>query len=198
MQIVVKGIGKKDLVPTSVKLEVKFIINSNNYDNTLEKGSNAIKEFIKLIESYHINSEDFVSDGYIVKERMSYNSTLNREAFAGYSYYNEGYISLPYDDELINKLIFDLSKLKYSPLIRLSYDIDNTELYELAYKDAVLKANNICKSVNLTLKDCLKIELSTSNSLKEEDFINTRVYINNSGKTKKVDSELVLDCTFVA
>ena len=198
MQIVVKGIGKKSLVPTSVKLEVKFIINSNNYDNTLDKGSNAIKNFIKLIESYDIKSEDFVSDGFLIKERLEYNSTLNKNIFAGYTYYNDGYINISYDDELLFNLITELGRLKNAPLIRLTYDLDNTELYELAYKDAVVKANNISKSANLTLKDCLKIEMDSISTKDEDEFINPRVYLNRIGKSKRVDSELILNCTFVA
>lgn len=196
MQIIVKGVGKKDLVPTGVKLEVKFIINSNNYDNTLEKGSNAIKDFIRLIESYHINSEDFITEGFQVKERLEYNGTLRKETFAGYTYLNEGCIYLPYDDEVLTKLINDLSRLKYAPLIRLSFDVDDKDVYELAYKDAILKANNIASSTNLTLKDCLKIELSSNCDTKKDEFINPRVYLNNK-RIKKVEKEIVLDCTFV-
>ena len=196
MQIVVKGIGRKSLVPTSVKLEVKFVINSNNYDNTLEKGSNAIKNFIKVIESHNIKSENFISDGFVVSERTEFNSTLGRNIFSGYTYLNDGYLLLDYDNDLLVNLINDLSKLKYYPLIRLSYEVDNTELYELAYKDAILKANNISKSANLTLKDCLKIEMSSNNEAQSSEFINPRNYLKNN--VKRVNTELSLDCTFVA
>ena len=185
MQIVVKGIGRKSLVPTSVKLEVKFVINSNNYDNTLEKGSNAIKNFIKVIESHNIKSENFISDGFVVSERTEFNSTLGRNIFSGYTYLNDGYLLLDYDNDLLVNLINDLSKLKY-----------NTELYELAYKDAILKSNNISKSANLTLKDCLKIEMSSNNEVQSSEFINPRNYLKNN--VKRVNTELSLDCTFVA
>ena len=196
MQIVVKGIGRKSLVPTSVKLEVKFVINSNNYDNTLEKGSNAIKNFIKVIESHNIKSENFISDGFVVSERTEFNSTLGRNIFSGYTYQNEGYLILDYDNDLLVSLITDLSRLKYYPLIKLSYEVDNTELYDLAYKDAILKANNISKSANLTLKDCLKIEMSSNNVINSSDYFNPRNYLKNN--VKRIDSELSLDCTFVA
>ncbi len=196
MQIVVKGIGRKSLVPTSVKLEVKFVINSNNYDNTLEKGSNAIKNFIKVIENHNIKSENFISDGFVISERTEFNSTLGRNIFSGYTYQIEGYILLDYDKDLLVSLINDLSKLKYYPLIRLNYEVDNTELYELAYKDAVLKANNISKSTNLTLKDCLKIEMSSNEDKEKSEYINPRNYLKNN--VKRVDSEISLDCTFVA
>ena len=198
MQIVVRGIGKGSLIPTSVKLEVKFVVNSNNYDNTLEKGSNAIKNFISVIEEYGINSENFISDGFTIKEKTEYNSTLGKNIFAGYTYLNEGYINMPYDSKKLVELMNAFAHLKYYPLVRLSYEFDNSELYELAYKDAILKANNISKSANLTLKDCLKIEMIPSINNNESDYINPRLYLSNNKSIKRIDSEISLDCTFVA
>lgn len=196
MQIVVKGVGKKALIPTSVKLEVKFVINSNNYDNTLEKGSNAIKNFIKVIENHNIKSEDFTSDGFIIKERLEYNSTLGKNIFSGYTYLNEGYLTLPYDANELIDLINDLCRLRYYPLIRVNYIVNTEELYSLAYKDAIIKANNISKSANLTLKDCLKIEMNKEEDSSNDEFVNPKSYLNNI--VKRVDKIIELDCTFVA
>ena len=179
MRITMKGHGRKLYSPEEVDLTFRFEYTNKNYKNVFQKGTQEVSNFVNLISNnFDFSKKDFQTNQFQIIEDKIYNDTTMNYEIVGYKYLQQIRLVFPYKKERLFRLLEFVSNMESAPFYTVDFNIINKnekqhEVLELAYDDALAKAQVLASKTNKTVKNCLELKIEN------EDF-----YVDNYDRSK--------------
>ena len=162
MEIYVNGKGVKLYKPNQISINFTFEQKENDYDVALDKGTQKVYEYFKLLESLGYEKEQVKTWSFRVTESKIYNESTRKYEKDGFVFKQEASLKFDYDMKKLTKLMEETSKQPNPPTYSIRFDLkDNKqaeeEIIALAYKEAEFQANAVAKASGKEIKECVKI-----------------------------------------
>lgn len=177
----VTGKANLNVVPNQTKVSLTIRGFANEYSKALEQSVRDTKVIKDALESCGVDRETLKTENFYTSEK----TRSVKDQYGNTSYQHIGYDVTHYmnfkfdnDNELLGKVLFELTKLKINPRISVSYIVKDAEQYKtkliaLAVKDAKRKAKAMVKSAEVELGEINHIDYSYQTISWE-----TREYLN--------------------
>lgn len=168
-KIKVTGRGKICVKPDLIKVNIEFSNILKKYDDCISESSNSIKELRKIIENSSLNPKDLKTIEFSVDSEYEryYDVDVYKKRFIGYKYMHKLYIKFPNDNELLGKLLYELSKSKNNYEFSINYTVKDMEsaknkLLKKAVEDSKTKALMLAEAAQVSLGEISSIDYSWS------------------------------------
>lgn len=168
-KIKVTGRGKICVKPDLIKVNIEFSNIFKKYDDCISESSNSIKELRKIIETSSLNPKDLKTIEFSVDSEYEryYDVDVYKKRFRGYKYMHKLYIKFPNDNELLGKLLYELSKSKNNYEFSINYTVKDMEsaknkLLKKAVEDSKTKALILAEAAQVSLGEISYIDYSWS------------------------------------
>lgn len=168
-KIKVTGRGKICVKPDLIKVNIEFSNIFKKYDDCISESSNSIKELRKIIETSSLNPKDLKTIEFSVDSEYEryYDVDVYKKRFIGYKYMHKLYIKFPNDNELLGKLLYELSKSKNNYEFSINYTVKDMEsaknkLLKKAVEDSKTKALILAEAAQVSLGEVSYIDYSWS------------------------------------
>lgn len=168
-KIKVTGRGKICVKPDLIKVNIEFSNIFKKYDDCISESSNSIKELRKIIETSSLNPKDLKTIEFSVDSEYEryYDVDVYKKRFIGYKYMHKLYIKFPNDNELLGKLLYELSKSKNNYEFSINYTVKDMEsaknkLLKKAVEDSKIKALILAEAAQVSLGEISYIDYSWS------------------------------------
>ena len=87
MEIVVEGIGKKEVLPDLVKININFKFIEKTYDKSLELGTKSVTEFVNnVLPKLDIKKEEFKTTKFSIEHKLETDYRTDKEKDLGYEF----------------------------------------------------------------------------------------------------------------
>jgi len=162
MDIFVRGTAMTYYKPELVVMSLTFSANESKYDKSLQKGSEAIDDFVSnVLVALEETKECLKTQGYRIQETYRY--VKNKSISDGYAFSQNAKIKLSYDIEKMALFIEQVAKLKNPPSYIISFEVNDEDEYKnqvlaAAMKKAKAKAEAIASAVDMKLTRCVKTD----------------------------------------
>lgn len=168
-KIKVTGRGKICVKPDLIKVNIEFSNIFKKYDDCISESSNSIKELRKIIETSSLNPKDLKTIEFSVDSEYEryYDVDVYKKRFIGYKYMHKLYIKFPNDNELLGKLLHELSKSKNNYEFSINYTVKDMEsaknkLLKKAVEDSKIKALILAEAAQVSIGEISYIDYSWS------------------------------------
>ncbi|WP_049691144.1 SIMPL domain-containing protein [Anaerococcus jeddahensis] len=166
-KIRVTGKGKISIKPDLIRLNIKASDVLKKYEDCINKSSKSIKELRKIIENSGLNPKDLKTTEFSVdtEYKSYYENDIYKREFQGYKYIHNLYINFPNDNDLLGKVLYELSKNKTDYEFSINYTVKDTEsaknkLLAKAVDDSKTKAEILAKASGVLLGEIISIDYS--------------------------------------
>lgn len=128
-KIRVTGKGKISIKPDLIRLNIKASDVLKKYEDCINKSSKSIKELRKIIENSGLNPNDLKTTEFSVdtEYKSYYENDIYKREFQGYEYVHNLYINFPNDNDLLEKVLYELSKSKTDYEFSINYTVKDIE-----------------------------------------------------------------------
>ena len=181
MDIMVKGTASTYYRPEQVVLNLTFTASDAVYETTLEKGTQAVTDFISnVIQKIGEDKENLKTQGYRIQELCRLNN--NRRVLDKYSFNQNAKIKFDYDIKKMAAFIELTATLGNAPSYTIGFEVKDEETYKNmvlgeAINKAKEKAGIIATALGMKLVRCLKTDfkpfdssLSSASQINSMDF----------------------------
>lgn len=180
--IKVTGNGKISIKPDTTVIVLDFSQVLPTYEEAVRAASRDVVHVKDMLEKLSLDRETLKTTDFEVKMhyRYEYDKKNNRKSiFDGYQYKQGLKFTFPINNELLGKVLFQISKLASNPELNFWFTTSNKEKYRnellaLAVKDAKEKARVIAEAAEVELEHVLDINYNYYS-----DDYNTRSYLRN-------------------
>lgn len=166
-KIRVTGKGKIRIKPDLIRLNIEIHNILKNYEECIIESSKSTKELRKVIENSGLNSNDLKTTEFSVdtEYKSYYENDIYKCEFQGYKYIHNLYINFPNDNNLLGKVLYELSKSKINYEFSINYTVKDIEsaknkLLEKAVEDSKIKASILAKASEVLLGEIISIDYS--------------------------------------
>ena len=166
-KIRVTGKGKISIKPDLIRLNIKVSDVLKKYEDCINKSSKSIEELRKIIENSGLNPKDLKTTEFSVdtEYKSYYENDIYKREFQGYKYIHNLYINFPNDNDLLGKVLYELSKSKTDYEFSINYTVKDTEsaknkLLAKAVEDSKTKAKILAKASGVLLGEIISIDYS--------------------------------------
>lgn len=166
-KIRVTGKGKISIKPDLIRLNIKASDVLKKYEDCINKSSKSIKELRKIIENSELNPNDLKTTEFSVdtEYKSYYENDIYKREFQGYKYVHNLYINFPNDNDLLGKVLYELSKSKTDYELSINYTVKDIEsaknkLLAKAVEDSKTKASILAKASGVLLGEIISIDYS--------------------------------------
>lgn len=166
-KIRVTGKGKISIKPDLIRLNIKASDVLKKYEDCINKSSKSIKELRKIIENSGLNPNDLKTTEFSVdtEYKSYYENDIYKREFQGYEYVHNLYINFPNDNDLLGKVLYELSKSKTDYEFSINYTVKDIEsaknkLLAKAVEDSKTKASILAKASEVLLGEIISIDYS--------------------------------------
>lgn len=166
-KIRVTGKGKISIKPDLIRLNIKASDVLKKYEDCINKSSKSIKELRKIIENSGLNPNDLKTTEFSVdtEYKSYYENDIYKREFQGYEYVHNLYINFPNDNDLLGKVLYELSKSKNDYEFSINYTVKDIEsaknkLLAKAVEDSKTKASILAKASGVLLGEIISIDYS--------------------------------------
>lgn len=166
-KIRVTGKGKISIKPDLIRLNIKASDVLKKYEDCINKPSKSIKELRKIIENSGLNPNDLKTTEFSVdtEYKSYYENDIYKREFQGYEYVHNLYINFPNDNDLLGKVLYELSKSKTDYEFSINYTVKDIEsaknkLLAKAVEDSKTKASILAKASGVLLGEIISIDYS--------------------------------------
>lgn len=166
-KIRVTGKGKISIKPDLIRLNIKASDVLKKYEDCINKSSKSIKELRKIIENSGLNPNDLKTTEFSVdtEYKSYYENDIYKREFQGYEYVHNLYINFPNDNDLLGKVLYELSKSKTDYEFSINYTVKDIEsaknkLLAKAVQDSKTKASILAKASGVLLGEIISIDYS--------------------------------------
>lgn len=167
MEINVIGQGEKKYKPNQMVLDINISKVYKNYEEALAKGEESVLEFLKAMQEFGFEFEEFKTVGYQIKDEILRKNDKYEKV--GVRYARSLNLEIDYDMKKMSKMIETASKLKDAPKINVGYSLKDTktaemELFADAYQNAKRQAEIIANAAGLKVVKCAKTSIEEENN----------------------------------
>lgn len=166
-KIRVTGKGKIIIKPDLIRLNIKASDVLKKYEDCINKSSKSFKELRKIIENSGLNPNDLKTTEFSVdtEYKSYYENDIYKREFQGYKYVHNLYINFPNDNDLLEKVLYELSKSKTDYEFSINYTVKDIEsaknkLLAKAVEDSKTKASILAKASEVLLGEIISIDYS--------------------------------------
>ena len=171
----VTGKGKLSVKPDTIRLRINMEGIYPEYDETLQKSSEAVELLKDLVEKQGYKRKELKTLYFNID--TEYESYQDRDKswkrrFQGYKYVHRMKIEFPADNQRLGRMIYALAHCPVSPEFSIEYTVadpeaSKNELLGEAIKDSMAKANVLATAANVKLGNIVNIDYSWG----EVDFV---------------------------
>lgn len=166
-KIRVTGKGKISIKPDLIRLNIKASDVLKKYEDCIAESSKSIKDLRKIIENSGLNPKDLKTTEFSVDTEYEsyYENNIHKREFQGYKYIHNLYINFPNDNDLLGKVLYELSKSKNNYEFSIKHTVKDKEatknkLLENAVEDSKTKAKILAKASGVLLGEIISIDYS--------------------------------------
>ena len=166
-KIRVTGKGKISIKPDLIRLNIKASDVLKKYEDCINKSSKSIKDIREIIKNSGLNSNDLKTTEFSVdtEYKSYYENDIYKREFQGYKYVHNLYINFPNDNDLLGKVLYELSKSKTDYEFSINYTVKDIEsaknkLLAKAVEDSKTKASILAKASEVLLGEIISIDYS--------------------------------------
>lgn len=166
----VTGKGKISVKPDLIRLDIDATGVYLNYEDTIRVSAEQTRVLKEYLEKAGLNPDDLKTTSFDINSAYeSYYDEKNhyKQKFIGYEFRHETYIKFENDNEILGKVLYQLSKCPVDVTFDIIHTISNTEeakneLLRSAVEDAKIKSRILADSSEVTLGDIISIDYSWS------------------------------------
>ena len=176
MEIVVEGIGKKEVLPDLVKININFKFIEKTYDKSLELGTKSVTEFVdNVLPKLDIKKEEFKTTKFSIEHKIETDYRTDKEKDLGYEFEQRTNIEFNFDKNKINTFMSEILKMENIPEYNINFDIKDKEKIEvevlkIAFDESKKKAELIAFASDLKLKKCQKTDFNPIENIRFRDY----------------------------
>lgn len=166
-KIRVTGKGKISIKPDLIILNIETHNVLKNYEDCITHSSKSIKDLRKIIKNSGLNPKNLKTTEFSVdtEYKSYYENDIYKREFQGYKYIHNLYINFPNDNDLLGKVLYELSKSKNNYEFSINYTVKDTEsaknkLLAKAVEDSKTKAKILAKANGVLLGEIISIDYS--------------------------------------
>lgn len=207
MNIIVEGNGLIELMPDVMEISLTFECIEKEYNLSLLKGTNSIKDFVEnVLPKLNLKVDAFLTSNFKIEHETERDYKTDKIIDLGYKYHQDAKIKLTYNNENIKVFMTEVSKLNDAPTYDIYFDIQNKEdakriCLKNAYEKAESKAKAIALATGKELLECQKIDFkpiegislyynkSASHIREESNDIDIPAFLRKKEKTKEFSFE---------
>lgn len=166
----VTGKGKISVKPDLIRLDIDATGVYLNYEDTIRVSAEQTRVLKEYLEKAGLNPDDLKTTSFDINSAYeSYYDEKNhyKQKFIGYRFRHETYIKFENDNEILGKVLYQLSKCPVDMTFDIIHTISNpeeakNELLRSAVEDAKIKSRILAESSEVTLGDIISIDYSWS------------------------------------
>jgi len=157
----VKGTGQASAEADVVTLSFLVETKARDYEDTIRKLNTRTEDLRTNLEAARIRRADLKTNSFNVNVENKYLN--NTYVFDGYSASHKLHIEIPAIKEILNRVLWNISRGNSGAQIKLSFSVkDKNELRKRALKEAVKVAQGnaaaLCEAAGMALGELVKIE----------------------------------------
>lgn len=166
----VTGKGKVSIKPDLIRLDIDTTGVYLNYEDTIRVSAEKTRVLKEYLEKAGLNPDDLKTTSFDINSAYeSYYDEKDhyKQKFIGYRFRHETYIKFENDNEILGKVLYQLSKCPVDVTFDIIHTISNpeeakNELLRSVVEDAKNKSKILADSSEVTLGDIISIDYSWS------------------------------------
>ena len=195
----ITGKGTVRIKPDLTIINLMFENTFDYYDDAFKRSCSDVSNIKNILVKLGLEKESLKTTLFEIKPR--YESIKDKDGnyvskFLGYSYKQRLLFKYKSNNELLGKILYEISNVDTNPKFDILYGISDIEdiknkALENAIKDAIKKANIISLASGVKLGDILNIDYQTSRRY-DDDYYEDSVLdcsCNTSSRTMNIDIE---------